>query len=84
MTRARLDSVVTVLDADLFHSLVRDALQASTVLAETTANLQAVEWTDSAMGIVQAALPAVAWTQLQAADVIVVNKQDLLTAAEYA
>jgi hypothetical protein len=78
MTRARLDSVVTVLDADLFHALVVDAIgaapsgvgtstAATPALPEKASPLDGVDFTDAAMlERIQATLPAAAWAQLRA------------------
>ncbi len=76
MTRARLDSVVTVLDADLFHALVSDAVGAAPSIAgaptvtpvlPVASPLDGVDFSDVAiLERIQATLPAAAWAQLRA------------------
>ena len=112
MTRARLDSVVTVIDADAFHATLCEVMQAHTANTTMTSSssssvsssassvssssdssaasadvytvdasvLMSEAWSPDAQerAALRAHWPVAAWEQLHAADVVLLNKTDLL------
>ena len=108
MTRARLDSVVTVIDADAFHATLGEVMAAlasdarasaspaagpaaesatmeqSAVSSAVAASLEACQWSPDAAqrAALRAQWPVAAWEQLHAADVVLLNKTDLLVRAK--
>jgi G3E family GTPase len=106
MTRARLDSVVTVIDADAFHAtlgevmaaLASDARASASPASGPTAESATMEQSDvsssaatsleawspdaAQRAALRAQWPVAAWEQLHAADVVLLNKTDLLVRAK--
>jgi G3E family GTPase len=72
MTRARLDSVVTIVDSDAFLSIV------STCLPDILSMCSAASWSAEKIELLKQTWSPTACSQLTNADVILMNKTDLL------
>ena len=86
MTRARLDSVITVLDADYLYRLLDSGPFNPTGSTMSSSNITYIPRPmdrESNLPDLVRLLPEAALSQLQAADIILVNKSDLVSTDQY-